>query len=485
MTEAALTISHLSICDRNGVALVNDVSLSVPRGGVLTLIGETGSGKSLIAQAVFGLLPSGLSVSGDIKVGAKQPIPANEPKRLATLWREQIMLVPQEPSLALDPTMVVRRQMALAGLAKDAIAPALAAFDLPAETGKAYPFALSGGMAQRVLVASALGTGAPMVIADEPTKGLDASRVAQAAETLRRLAAAGRSLLVITHDRQLAEDLPGDLAIIRNGAVVEQGETSRVLAAPASEYGRTWLAADPRHWPRCHRCCDMDRLALSAHGLGFGWPGERPLFTNLDLHLPRGSILAVSGPSGSGKSTLGDILLGLRQPLAGSVEWGGVDIVAKPSAIRPKRQLYQKLHQDPIKAFVPHRPLARQFMDLEAVKPGLVVAEALPPLLERLKVMPGLLKRLPGEVSGGEAQRLALARLLLLDPAAIIADEPTSRLDPVVQRETMLLLRDLVQERNLALILISHDHAMVQALADDEIRLSGRFSANTFSKHAG
>jgi ABC-type glutathione transport system ATPase component len=471
MTEAALTISHLSIHDRNGIALVDDVSLSVPRGGVLTLIGETGSGKSLIAQAVFGLLPSGLFVKGEIKVGGHKPISAHEPERLATLWREQIMLIPQEPSVALDPTMRVRRQMALAGLNEEAIKPALAAFDLPGSTGDAYPFTLSGGMAQRVLVASALGVGAPIIVADEPTKGLDADRVTQAIATLKRLSAAGRSLLVITHDRRLAEELPGELAIIRNGRVVEHGPSAGLLSAPQSDYARTWLAADPRHWPRCHRCCDMTSLALSAHGLSFGWPNVGMLFEDLALHLPKGGVLAISGPSGSGKSTLGDILLGLRRPMAGSVEWGGVDIVAKPSAIPSLRQRYQKLHQDPIKAFVPHRSLARQFADLEAVKPGLAVARDLPPLLERLKVTPGLLDRLPGEISGGEAQRLALARVLMLHPVAIVADEPTSRLDPVVQRETMLLLRDLVQERNLSLILISHDQAIIQALADDEIRL--------------
>lgn len=227
----------------------------------------------------------------------------------------------------------------------------------------------------------------------------------------------------------------------------------------------------------------MTSLALSAHGLSFGWPNGGMLFEDLDLHLPKGGVLAISGPSGSGKSTLGDILLGLRPPIAGSVEWGGVDIVADKSAIRRLRQRYQKLHQEPIKAFVPHhnRSLARQFADLEAVKSGLAVARDLPPLLERLKVKPGLLDRLPGEISGGEAQRRTLARLLLVDPVSIVADEPTSRLDPVVQRETMLLLGDLVQERNLSLILISHDQAIVKAFADDEIRLSGKCSRNEFS----
>jgi peptide/nickel transport system ATP-binding protein len=471
MREAALTITNLWVRDRQGTPLVKGVCLAVPRGGVLTLIGETGSGKSLIAQAIFGLLPPGLDVSGYITLTGHAPIPADNIRALGELWREQIMLIPQEPSFALDPTMKVRRQMALAGLADDAIAPALATFDLPESTGQAYPFALSGGMAQRVLVASALGVGAPVIVADEPTKGLDADRLRQAIAALRHLAAAGRSLLVITHDRHVAEELPGELAIIRDGAIVEWGESARILAAPESEYGRIWLAADPRHWPRCHRCCDMSNLALSAHGLGFGWPGQAMLFEGVDLHLPKGSVLGISGPSGSGKSTLGDILLGLRQPLAGSVEWGGVDIVANPPAIRPLRQRYQKLHQDPIKAFVPHLALMRQFTMLEAVRPGLSVQRDLPPLLDRLKVKSGLMNRLPGEISGGEAQRLALARILLLDPAVIVADEPTSRLDPVVQRETMLLLRALVDEAGLGLLVISHDMALLNSMSDDCIDL--------------
>ena len=259
MTDIALAISHLSIRNRNGVALVDDVSLSVPCGSVLTLIGETGSGKSLIAQAVFGLLPPELAVSGTIAIAGKDPVSASNAHTLSMLWREQIMLIPQEPSLALDPTMKVRRQMALAGMAESAIAPALRDFDLPESAGNAYPFALSGGMAQRVLVASALGVGAPIVIADEPTKGLDADRVTQAIAALGQLAAAGRSLLVITHNRRVAEELPGDIAIIHEGRIVEQGKGDTLLSAPASEYARNWLAADPRHWPRCRRCCDNNR----------------------------------------------------------------------------------------------------------------------------------------------------------------------------------------------------------------------------------
>ncbi len=466
-----LSVENLTIRDQSGTALVAGVSLSVPCGGVLALIGETGSGKSLIAQAVLGLLPAGLHPTGQITLGDAGPIAAADTARLAALWRQQIMLVPQEPSLALDPIMRVRRQMALAGIEEREIAATLAAVDLPAAVGGAYPFTLSGGMKQRVLVATALATGAPVIIADEPTKGLDDVRVEQAIALLRDLAAAGRTLVVITHDRRVAEGLPGQVAILRAGRIVELGEGQQVLRTPTSDYGRTWLAADPQSWPPCVPCCDRSALALSAHGLTFGWPGAAPLLRDLDLHLAKGEVLAVTGPSGCGKSTLGDLLLGLRRPLAGSIDWGGVNIVRTPAAIRRLRQRYQKLHQDPGAAFLPDVPLRRQFRWLAEIRPGLDVATALPPLLDRLRLAPQLLDRTPDSVSGGEAQRLALARILLLDPLVIVADEPTSRLDLVTQREVMVLLRDLVAERGLSLLLITHDRALVHAVADTELRL--------------
>ncbi len=348
MTENALALDSLTITDPAGRVLVDDVSLIVPRGASLTLIGETGSGKSLIAQAVFGLLPRELRASGVVRIGGGQPTPVTDRARLAMLWREQIMLIPQEPSAALDPTMRVGRQMELAGVSRADIPAALADVDLEATTAGAFPFALSGGMAQRVLVATALGVGAPIIVADEPTKGLDPERVSQSVALLAGLAQAGRSLLVITHDPAVARGLGGIVAIMREGRLVESGPAARLLSAPATDYARAWLAADPARWTPCRRCCDMGDLALSAHGLGFAWPGARPLFSGLDIHLPKGGVLAVMGPSGCGKSTLGNILLGLTRPTAGTVEWKGVDIHADPRWLAAQRQRHQKLHQDPI-----------------------------------------------------------------------------------------------------------------------------------------
>jgi peptide/nickel transport system ATP-binding protein len=470
MTTTALALDNLTITDPGGRLLVDAVSLDVPRGASLTLIGETGSGKSLIAQAIFGLLPPQLRASGTIRIDG-EAVPVGDCTRLARFWREQIMLIPQEPSAALDPTMRVGRQMELAGVGRAQIASALADVDLPASAASAFPFALSGGMAQRVLVASALGVGAPIIVADEPTKGLDPERVGQSVALLSGLAQTGRSLMVITHDPAVARGLGGIIAIMREGRVIESGAAERLLATPATDYARAWLAADPARWDPCRRCCDMGSLALSAHDLTFAWPGGRTLVSDLDIHLPKGGVLAVMGPSGCGKSTLGNLLLGLIKPSAGTVEWKGVDIHADPRWLRAQRQRHQKLHQDPMTAFAPHLTIDRQMRALEKVKPGLRVSDALPPLLERLRIRPELLLRRPSEISDGEAQRLVLARILLLDPDVIVADEPTSRLDPIVQKETMLLLRRLVDERGLSLVLISHDAALAGAVADEIIRL--------------
>jgi peptide/nickel transport system ATP-binding protein len=472
MTAPQIAVSRLSIRDAAGRALVHDVSFSVARGEALVLIGETGSGKSLIAQAMMGLLPPGLAAEGTLALAGRPPIPLAQRAGLHALWSRDTLLLPQEPAAALDPTMRLGRQLAVAGAGSSAPpAEVLAAVDLPHAAATAYPFELSGGMAQRALVAVSLRSGAPVIIADEPTKGLDRDRIALATELLQGLVGRGRTLLVITHDLTVARGLGGRMIVLREGRVVEQGNAANVLAAPEHPYTRAWLAADPLNWPLCQVCTEREDIVLAGHGLGFAWPRSRPLFKGIDLHLPRGGVLALLGASGSGKTTLGNILIGLRPPMAGEVSWAGADPYRDPRARRRLRLRYQKLHQDPGSAFLPSRTVGQQLADLREVVPTLDMAEALPPLMDRLRLSPALLARYPGEISGGEAQRFALARVLLLQPDIILADEPTSRLDPIVQRETMLLLREIVTESRMGLVLISHDLALARAVADDVLTL--------------
>jgi ABC-type glutathione transport system ATPase component len=475
MSAPALVISGLTIRDSSGAVLVADVDLALSAGSVLVLIGETGSGKSLIAQAVMGLLPAGFCASGTIAINGHAPVDAGQAGLLRLFWSRDTLLLPQEPRAALDPTMRVAPQLrgvgAPGGIGMEAV---LAAVDLPDRVARAYPAELSGGMAQRVLVASALIGSAPLVIADEPTKGLDAARVAQASALLASLAGAGRALLVITHDVALARALGGTLAVLRDGRVIEQGPAATIFDGPSHPYTQAWLAADPATWRPCLRCCETQAPVLTAHGLRFGFRSADALFSDLDIHVPRGGVLGVTGRSGGGKTTLGNVLLGLQPPAAGTVAWQGIDPYRQRVAARRLRQRYQKLHQDPASVFLPGRSFARQFADLAEVTEGLVLDAALPPLLERLKLDAKLLRRLPGEVSGGEAQRLALARLLLMKPALIVADEPTSRLDPLVQRQTIALLREIVASEQLGLVLISHDRGLLAATADEVLQIGLR-----------
>ena len=463
----ALVLDALTVRDPGGAVLVDRASLSLPAAGCLCVIGQTGSGKSLLAQAVMGLLPGSLHAEGSVSIGGATFAAADAPG-LRQLWSRETGIVPQEPGLALDPLVRVGRQIGPAAPA--AVAEALAAVDLPAETLAQYPFTLSGGMAQRVLVANARLAEAALIVADEPTKGLDADRVAAVIALLQALRARGKALLVVTHDLTVARALgaeSGRIAVMRDAAIVESGPTETVLASPTHPYTRAWLAADPALWPPCPTCLHADDIVLAAHGLGFRHGEAAPLFSDLHIHLHRGEVMAVTGPSGAGKTTLGNVLLGLLPPTQGRVSWAGIDPHRGQAAARRLRRRYQKLHQDPVSVFVPHRALGAQLRDVAMPQ----ARAGLPALLDRLHLRPALLERRIAEVSGGEAQRLALARLLLMDPALIVADEPTSRLDPIVQRETMLLLRDLVAERGLSLLLVSHHTALVEAVADTVLAL--------------
>ena len=195
--------------------------------------------------------------------------------------------------------------------------------------------------------------------------------------------------------------------------------------------------------------------------LAFAWPGRPALFEGVRFDVHPHDVVGIDGPSGSGKSTLVDLLTGLKRPVRGRVIHDGFDVHHHPRR-GPSR--VQKLHQDPTRVFLPSRPIGRQLADLARVAPAPALREPLDRLLDDLRLSRRLLARRPEEISGGEAQRLALLRLLLLDPQVIVADEPTSRLDPVVQRHTIDLLMEQVEQRGLGLVLVAHDRRLLSAV---------------------
>ena len=459
----ALVLDGVAVDGPEG-PIVAPATLRAAPGVPLVLLGETGSGKSLLAQAVMGTLPAGLVASGAVRLGG-EVLPAGMVAGRRALWGHRIAMLPQEPWAALDPTMPALPQVAevprfLAGLpwraARARAGEALAAVGLaPGE--RRYPFQLSGGMCQRVALAATRIAGAPVLLADEPTKGLDAALRDSVAALLTGEAARGATLMVITHDIALARALGGELAVMREGAVVEQGPVERVLAAPSHPYTRRLLAAEPQAWEPWPRR-QAGAVVVEGRGLAKRF-GRQRLFAGLDVALGGGEVVALAGPSGTGKSTLGNMLLGLVAPDASTVRRrDGLPAFA-----------LQKLYQDPLAGFAPAMTLGDALgavIRRHRLDPFLAVR-----LRERLRLSPALLGRRPDQVSGGELQRFALLRALMLDPVLLFADEPTSRLDLLTQAEVMALLREVVAETGMALLLVPHDAAMAGKVAQRLVAL--------------
>ena len=449
---------------QGGTPILHPVSLHLEPGEPLVILGETGSGKSLLAQAIMGTLPRDLTARGRVALG-DHLLDAARPNGFRPLWGRQIAVLPQEPWLSLDPLMRAGGQVAEAhhlvrGLgAADAQAQAASDLDRLGLTGAGarYPHELSSGMAQRVAIAAARAGGARVVIADEPTKGLDAARRDEVADLLLAELARGGGLLVITHDLALARRVGGRMIVLREGRVVETGATASVMGAPTQAYTRDLIAADPENWA-LRTPAAPGAPVLTATGLAADRGGAR-LFSGLSFDLAEGRILGVTGPSGCGKSTLGDVVLGLIRASEGRVDKAkGLTATA-----------FQKLYQDPVAAFPRHRTLGRTLADV-ARRHGQSQAR-IDALMPRLGLAPVLLTRRPDAVSGGELQRLALLRLLLVRPKFIFADEPTSRLDPITQKQVIDLLCEMAATEGCAIMLVSHDPALVARTADQVLSL--------------
>lgn len=475
-----MRVDRLSVHTQDGTTLVEPISLTLNDGQALIILGETGSGKSLLAQAIMGALPSTLSTQGQIYYHDKALTPA----QTATLWGHTLAMLAQEPTLSLDPTMTVFEQVCegfyYVAKLDEAYAKTLANDSL-AQLGltqfkQYYPHQLSGGMAQRSAFAAASAGGASIIIADEPTKGLDDHNRQVVVDLLKDIVNDGGVLLVITHDIEVAKSLAttdhARLMVMKKGQLLEQGRADDILTNPSSDYAKALIESAPSQWikfnkprPFITQAKEQNPPLVSLKNIAISRDGRR-LFSHLNLDILHGDIVGISGASGIGKSSLGDALCGLIEPSEGQITWHAP----------PARHQLLKLYQDPPSAFVTH--LSLQTLLDDVITRHHLDRDAVPPLLDALQLSPTLLERRADGVSGGELQRFAILRALLLKPVLLFADECTSRLDPITQERTMDLLIEQCQKNHCTLVMVSHDTELTRHYSRTTVDLTDYTNIN-------
>jgi peptide/nickel transport system ATP-binding protein len=457
VTADMLDLQNLVITSAQG-PIVRGVNFNVSRGMPVTILGDSGSGKSLVLQAIMGTLPSDLAAFGAVRHGSQDLLQLTAQQR-RELWNRSISLLPQEPWLALDPTMRLAPQVAevhqyLHGLtppqARGAAVANLAEVDL-AKATDLYPFQMSGGMCQRAAIAISHAGDSDLLLCDEPTKSVDRPMRDAVVSRLKQEVDRGRLLITVTHDVAVARNLGGTVAIMQGGQFVEIGPAEQIVTAPKHDYTQELISADPESWLPAALGSVGDVL-ISGKGLTKRY-GNRTIFEGVDIDIRAGEIVAIVGPSGCGKTTLGNILLGLVKPDEGSV--------TRPQYFDSLRA--QKLYQDPPAAFAPHQTLRRAVVDL--VRRHQLETSQIGVWMSKLKLAANLLDRRPDQVSGGELQRIALMRTMLLRPSLLFADEATSRLDPIGQKSVIGMLIDTARSEGLAVALVTHDPELARKTA--------------------
>ncbi|MEM8569344.1 MAG: dipeptide ABC transporter ATP-binding protein [Pseudomonadota bacterium] len=476
---------HVSI---QGQRLLQDVSLRLGAGEILGVIGESGSGKSLTALSVMGLLPRGAEVSGRIHLGGRDLTGLSE-REMCRVRGGDIGMVFQEPMTALNPLQTIGDQVAETFVIhrgsswREARAQArevLDRVDLPADRFplSRYPHELSGGQRQRVVIGIAIALGPRLLIADEPSTALDVTTQARILTLLRRLVAEdGMGLMLISHDLAVVAGMADRLAIMRDGAVVEAGPTAEVLRERRHPYTRALLAASMSGPERRVRGAGAPLLkveevvcAYPAARQGFsGRPAAHRAVDGVSFELRAGESLGLVGESGCGKSTLSRAILGLDPVQSGCIRLSGADI---DTGVLPKklRAQMQVVFQDPYGSFNPRhrveRLIAEPFHLLDAPPRGSARRDAVAQALQDVGLRAEDGRKYIHEFSGGQRQRIAIARALIIRPKLIILDEAVSALDVQVRAQILHLLAELSDRYGLAYLFVSHDLTVVRAVTD-------------------
>jgi peptide/nickel transport system ATP-binding protein len=501
-TTPLLSVRGLGV-HLGGRDVLHDVSLEVGRGESLALVGESGSGKTVTARVITGLITriGGTVTSGEV-VFDDTPVVQDSPHWNA-LRGKRIAMVPQASLSSLDPVIRIGRQMAETVRHLDPGANVgkrsrelLDQVQMPRieEVLRSYPHELSGGMRQRVMIALALAGRPDLVVADEPTTALDVTVQSNILRLLGELRAdTGMSLLMIAHDLAVVGMVSERVAVMRDGRILETGRTSEVLTKPTHSYTRALLAARPDASPSGMPLAVLDRstgelrapeptpaialdrktiVSLSDVTVTFRH-AKKPAVAPVSLDIRGGDSIGIVGESGSGKTTLGRMIVGALAPTGGTVLLDGVPWKMN-RALGDRRRDIQMIFQDPYGSLTPWRTpreTVAEVLTRWEPQSRRSAAEKAGMLLDEVGLPLQAMDRLPAGLSGGQCQRVGIARALASDPKLIVADEPTSALDISAQAQILNLLMRLRATHGLALVLISHDLGVVKHMTEDAIVL--------------
>ena len=486
--QTVLRVDNLSVelpkgADRSHA--VQGISLDVRKGEILCVIGESGSGKSVLSAAIMGDYAKGLRHAGGVIDFLGEDICRLDDARLRALRGNRIAMIFQEPMAALNPAIRIGKQVEEifdihapqmpAAERRERMLALLASTQLPdpPRIANSFPHQLSGGQCQRVVIAMALAMNPDLLIADEPTTALDVTTQAQVLKLVRDLRGRGQhGILFITHDFGVVAQIADRIAVMEGGRLVEIGARDQVLNAPAHAYTRKLIAAVPALHPELHVPSEDGEMALRIEHLTKTYTvggSSVAALRDVSLNLPRGKTLAIVGESGSGKSTLVKAAIRLVDSDSGHVWVGDTDFLAlRGAALAANRRRIQMIFQDPYGSLNPrHRvgDIIARAAQLRGLSAKDAWAEA-GDLLEQVGLKRDALQRKPRQFSGGQRQRIGIARALAMRPEVLIADESVSALDVSVQKQVLELLATLQQQLNLSILFITHDLRVAAQISD-------------------
>ncbi len=489
-TAALVSVEGLTLAvGPGGREIVRDVSFDIAPGEMVGIVGESGSGKTQAARALMGLTPPPLVRTAGRILFEGEDLALARPARLRELRGARVGMVFQEPMTSLNPSMTIGRQLEEAlALHRRELSPAARrtrVLDMLARVGirdpqgalAAWPHEFSGGMRQRMMLASVMLLEPALLIADEPTTALDAVVQRDVLELMVGLTREHRTaVLMISHDLPMVARFTQRMVVMRHGEVKETGRTEDLLEQPKHPYTRELLQAMPRRLPA--RAVADEPPVVEVRNLVIDYPGRRRLFAKtaprralhgIDLVVRPREVVAVVGGSGSGKTTLGRAIAGLLKPGGGEILFRGRPIARSDPGWADYRLQCQMVFQDPYASLDPRMTIGQLVGEGLRLVPGMSTADKakrVAEVLDEVGLGTAYAPRYAHQLSGGQRQRVAIARALVRRPAFVIADEPVSALDVTVRAQVLELFAELQKRHGFSCLFISHDLGVVEQVAD-------------------